>query len=191
MKHFGMLCAACAAVMLCSACGTGNKTDEMMQADMTLTVPEGFDQAYSDCLKTYFEAIEHKDYAAYQSVVYPPYLDVYADFLKENDKTVESAFDEMCTRFDEDGYESWHITELQVPEYTSDETSTDAFFQAFVAGNVFDDAFVEQCKKDAQELQDVKFSLYVLYQGDEEAVPVAENKEILMVKTSDGTYLFG
>ena len=44
---------------------------------------------------------------------------------------------------------------------------------------------------EAEEIRDVQFSLQALYSGDEEPVIVVNGNEIMMVKTADGTYLFG
>jgi hypothetical protein len=120
MKRFCVWSTVCAAVLLLTGCSTEEKTDPMTE-EMTVTVAEGFDADYSACLKTYFEAVENKDFAAYQSVVYPPYLEVYTEYLKESDKTPESAFETLCSRFDEDGYNSWHIAEISLSESTGGE----------------------------------------------------------------------
>jgi hypothetical protein len=162
-----------------------------MTTEMTVTAAEGFDADYTNCLKAYFTAIEQKDFAAYQSVVYPPYLDAYTEYLKQSGKTLESAFETLCQKFDEDGYERWHITDLSVSEAEGGETYVDSFFDAYISGGVFDEKFKEQCRKDANEVRDIQFSLAVLYEGDDEPVPVATGSEILMLKTDAGTYLFG
>lgn len=189
MKRFTAWSTACAAVMLLTGCGT--QEPDPMKSELTVSAPEELDTAYTDCLKTYFEAIENKDFAAYQSVVYPPYMEVYKEYLKKSDKTVEAAFETLCTKFDEDGYERWHITGLEAAEAEGGEDGVNSFFDAFVAGGVFDEAFKEQCRKDTNEVRDIQFSLSILYEGDEEPVPVATGSEILMMKTDTGTYLFG
>ena len=65
------------------------------------------------------------------------------------------------------------------------------FFSTYENAGVFDSAFTEQTKKDAKEMRNVKFTLYALYAGDDEPVAVAENREIIVIKTEDGAYLFG
>lgn len=189
MKRFGMLCAACAATLLFSGCGA-EKTDPMKE-EMLLTAPDDFDADYSNCLKTYFQAVENKDFETYKTVVYPPYLTVYEEYLKGTDSSLEAAFETLCTRFDEDGYASWHLTELSVSESTGGEADSDAFFEAYVNGGVFDEQFVEQCKKETKEIKDIVFSVGALYEGDETPVAVVSDSEILMMKTDAGTYLFG
>ena len=67
----------------------------------------------------------------------------------------------------------------------------DDFFHAYSAAGIFDDAFVESTKKDASEMHDVLFTLYALYDGDEEAVPIITNGEMFVLKNAEGAYLFG
>ena len=52
-------------------------------------------------------------------------------------------------------------------------------------------SYYAQKIKEAEEIRDVQFSLQALYSGDEEPVTVVSGNEIMMVKTADGTYLFG
>lgn len=197
MKMQRLICTACAAMLCLTACGSSSTAEESetpsMDSELTVTAAEGFDPDYGECLKRYFEAVEHKDYAAYEAAVYPPYLEAYTEYLAKNDSTPEKAFESLCTRFDEDGYESWHLTELKTAYYES-ETEDDplaSFFEAFTGSDVFDDAFVADCYEQAEDMRDVVFTVYALYSGDDAAVPVVTNGEILMLKTSEGTFLFG
>ena len=187
-----LICTAGAAMLCLTACGTAEESSmPTMDGEMTMTAAEDFDPAYGDCLKRYFEAMEQKDFYAYKAVVYPPYLDAYSAYLAKNDSTLEQAFSSLCTRFDEDGYESWHVTELQLSYYAGEDEPLEAFFEAYTGSDVFDDDFVAACYEQATDMQDVVFTVYALYSGDDAAVPVVTNGEILMLKTDDGTFLFG
>lgn len=193
-------CAAvCAAAML--LCGTGCGSSGSSSAaessavssseGLQMTVKDGVDADCAACLKKYFEAIDHKDYAAYQETVYAPYREAYAKILKEKNITPEDDFKKLCTRFDEDGYESWSLTELSVWYYENENTSIDNFFKRYVDGGIFDNQFVEDCKSKASEIHDVMFSLKALYAGDSEAVTVVDSAGVLMLKTADGWFLIG
>ncbi|MCQ2417240.1 MAG: hypothetical protein MJ071_05445 [Oscillospiraceae bacterium] len=209
MKKLAII-SECLALLALTACGASPAVTENGEKDgsesvsessaakesdaasgLVMQTPEGFDEEISECLKTYFTAIEQHRYAGYEETVYPPYVEVYAEYLKEREMTLETAFDSLCSRFDEDGYDSWHLTELVAEETELTEDELNNFFDAYVSGGVFDEAFVEQCKEDADEIKDIKFTLYALYEGDEEAIPIVTGSEILMLKTEAGTYLFG
>lgn len=164
---------------------------ESRSEGLTIHADEDVDSAYVETLKTYFTAIEKKDFAAFQSVMYPPYLESYNKYLNDNGTTPEENFEKLCTRFDEDGYESWTLTDLHISYYPEEKVDLDDFFSAFKDAGILDDKLIEQCKKESEEIRDVQFSLYALYAGDEDAVPVVNGNEIMMVKTKDGTYLFG
>ena len=87
--------------------------------------------------------------------------------------------------------QSWTLTDLHISYYPEEKVDLDDFFSAFKDAGILDDKLIEQCKKESEEIRDVQFSLYALYAGDEDAVPVVNGNEIMMVKTKDGTYLFG
>ena len=137
------------------------------------------------------ELLDKEDYAAYEAQVYPPYQEAYSEFLKNNGTSdLQSAFADMHAQFDEDGYAGWHFTQLDL-DYCENE-DIDDFFNAYVNAGIYDEAFVEACRKDAKELRDIQFTLYALYDGDAEATPVVQNGEIIVIQTNDGKYyLFG
>jgi hypothetical protein len=56
---------------------------------------------------------------------------------------------------------------------------------------LIDEAFVTQCESAAKEYQDVQFSLYAIYSGDAEPVRVSRERELFLIKTEDGVFLFG
>lgn len=169
----------------------GETAEESVSEGLNVQAEEGVDSAYVDTLTTYFKAIEEKDYAAFKSVMYPPYLESYNAYLTKNEITPEENFEKLCTRFDEDGYESWRLTNLNIAYYPEDQVDLDDFFSAFKDAGILDDTLIENCKKEAEEIRDVQFSLQALYAGDAEPVTVVSGNEIMMVKTTDGTYLFG
>lgn len=186
-----------AAMLALTACGTtqqssGAETAEESVSDgLNVHAEDGVDSAYVDTLTTYFTAIEQKDYEAFKSVMYPPYLESYNAYLQNNGTTPEENFERLCTRFDEDGYESWRLTDLNISYYPEEQVDLDDFFSAFKDAGILDDKLIENCKKDSEEIRDVQFSLQALYAGDQEPVTVVSGNEIMMVKTAEGTYLFG
>ncbi len=190
MKRFLTLC--CAALLLTGCAASESAAPESVtEIPETLTVEaeEGFDQAYADCLRDYFAAIGSADYEAYKKTVYPAYLECYAKYLATENETAESAFDSLCHRFDEDGYESWRLTTLTVGDCAN--SNIDNFFETYRKWGFIDDAFVTAAKADAQEIRHVQFSLYALYAGDEEPVCVARGVETLMLRNADGIYVIG
>ena len=199
-----IIAAGMLAAMLClTGCSNGKtqqpsdsvnieEQSEAVSTDgLTVQASEEVDSAYIETLKTYFTAIEQKDIEAFRSVMYPPYLEAYNAYLEKQGSTPEENFEALCKRFDEDGYESWKLTELELSYYPEDKVDLDDFFQAFIDAGIFDEKLAEECKKNAEEVRDVQFSLQALYAGDEEPVTVVSGNEIMMVKTADGTYLFG
>ena len=196
-------CALLAAGMLClTACSGESSIAESStsaaetQDGITLHTAEDVDTRYAETLKRYFDAINAKDYDAYLSTVYPPYSEAYSAFLTEKGSSLEQAFAEMCTRFDEDGYESWKLTDLTVSyykketEYVQSDGISD-YFSAYVKMGVLDEGFEETCRKNAEELRDVQFSLSALYAGDDAPVTVVSGQEIMMLIDKDGCWLFG
>lgn len=199
-----LIAAGILAAMLCmtgcsndTAQSSENSAESSAQSDtstekgLQVDAAEDVDSAYIDTLKTYFTAIEQKDYEAFKKTMYPPYLEAYSEYLKEQGSSSEESFKNLCSRFDEDGYESWTLTNLQISYYPEEKVNIDDFFQAFIDAGIFDDKLAEDCKKNAEEIRDVQFSLQALYAGDEAPVTVVSGNEIMMVKTADGTYLFG
>lgn len=190
-----LIAGICAAMLCLTACGGAEDKAEQSKAGhsggLTVHADENMDSDYIDTLKTYFTAIEKKDFAAYESVMYPPYLESFSAYLKENNKTIEENFDTICKRFDEDGYESWTLTDLHLSYYPEEKLDLDGFFNAFKDAGIIDETLIENCKKNSDEIRDVQFTLYALYAGDEDPVPVVNGNEIMMVKTGEGTYLFG
>lgn len=181
-----------------SGSGTESSTAEssVSQADtapaMVVSVTDDtFNKEYADCVRKYFEAIDKEDYEAYEAQVYPPYQEAYDAFLKsKGNADLHSAFADMHAQFDEDGYESWHFSQLDL-DYCENE-DIDDFFDAYISAGIYDEAFVEACRKDAKELRDIQFTLYALYEGDAEAIPVVQNGEIIVIQTNDDKYyLFG
>ena len=167
------------------------QNDTNTEKGLQIDAAEEVDSAYIDTLKVYFTAIEQKDYEAFKKTMYPPYLEAFNAYLQAQGSTPEENFQSLCTRFDEDGYESWTLTNLQVSYYPDENVDLDDFFSAFIDAGIFDEKLAEDCKKNAEEIRDVQFSLQALYAGDEAPVTVVSGNEILMVKTADGTYLFG
>ena len=201
MKRFILVCCAALSALCCTACGTasagGSSAEESSQQKaqsdgLNVVCGESMDQAYADVLKAYFEAIDHQDYAAYQKTVYAPYQESYNKFLESKGSDLETTFrEDLCTRFDEDGYDGWTLTELQIEYCPPEKEDLDDFFNAYSKAGIFDDTFVENTKEDAAEMHDIMFTLYALYDGDEEAVPVVTNGEIFVLKNEEGTYLLG
>lgn len=193
-----LIAAGILSAMLClTGCNAGNAQSDpaestaKSQEGLTVSASEEVDSAYSDLLKTYFTAVEQKDYETFKKTMYPPYLESFNAYLKEQGTTPEENFESLCTRFDEDGYESWTLTNLSISYYPEENVDLDGFFNAFIEAGIFDDQLAENCKKEAEDIRDVQFSLQALYSGDEEPVTVVSGSEIMMVKTADGTYLFG
>ena len=124
MKRIILICCAAVTAFCCTACsntakGGSSAGESKQQADgLKVTCSNDMDQAYADLMKSYFEAIEHKDYAAYQKIVYPPYQESYGKFLESQGTDPETTFrEDLCTQFDEDGYDGWTLTELQIEYY--------------------------------------------------------------------------
>lgn len=198
MKRILGICCAALTAVCCTACaekapdGVSVQEDSQQEDGLKVVCGESMDQEYADLMKAYFEAIESKDYAAYQKTVYPPYQESYGKFLEQKGTDAETTFrEDLCTQFDEDGYDGWTLTELQIEYYPEEREDLDDFFNAYARAGIFDDAFVESCKKDASEMHDILFTLYALYNGDEEAVPIITNGEMFVLKNADGAYLFG
>lgn len=192
----GWMFGLCAAALLCTACGetpAESTNDSAAEAAQGLTVhaAENFDAAYSDCIRAYFEAIDRGDYEAYCAAMYPPYLKAYETYLEANGTEPEEAFADLCARFDEDGYESWTLTDIDLAYYPEEKVDLDGFFSAYESAGIFDADFAENCRSETEEIRDIQFTLYALYAGDEDAVPVVSGSELIAVKTPEGVYVFG
>ena len=182
----------CAALLLSAGCAeSSTASSETAAQGITVQADEDVDAAYTECVRKYFEAVEKKDHEAYRSGMYPPYLEAYEAYLEKQGTTPDDAFAELCSRFDEDGYESWTLTELDVSYYPEEKVDLDGFFKQYASAGIFAEDFGEKCKKETEEIRDLQFSLYALYAGDEEPVPVVRGNEMIAVKTKDGVYLFG
>ena len=191
-----------AAAMLLTAlpgCGDkkGSSADESssavitMNSELHVSADENVDPECSECIRTYFLSLENCDYDAYKAALYPPYREHYENWLKQNDLTPEKDFDKMCRRFDEDGYESWHLTELALTYYQDEASTIPDFLNSFVTGNIVPEDFPDQLNTDCSEIHDVVFSLQALYSGDTEPTTVVQRQGILAVKNADGWYLLG
>ena len=206
MKKFGVILLAALALLSVTGCsetaGNGGTQEttaaaaEKSAGGIEVTTGDGFDEEYSPVLKAYFEAIEKQDFDAYKASIYPPFYEKLEAFYKQQDKTMEDVFAGLHRQFDEDGYESWTFTRMYLTYYANSQgvsSENDAldFLAAFQTNGIVDEAFVEDTKKAARDMQDVKFTVYALYNGDEEDVAVLSGKEILTIKTEAGTYLFG
>ena len=191
------ICGICAALLCCTGCGeTSSQTDsepaeKNSAGDMTVEAADGFDETYQTLIADYFQAIENEDLEAYKAAMYPPYLEAFEKYVTENGSSLEERFQEVCHRFDEDGYESWKLTKLELSYYPEDKVDLDDFFDAYASAGIFDADFIANCKEDTSEIKDVQFSLYALYEGDEEPVQVIGGSEMMVMKNADGAYLFG
>ncbi len=193
--------AALAALLLLTGCNDGGSSSAgsseqpvSSAADyskLNVIASDGVDPGCTECIRSYFLSLEQHDFDAYQKALYPPFREIYAKFLAEKGSTPEEAFGDMCAQFDEDGYESWRLTELRLMYYEKESETIEEIFSRYIEGKVFDDAFEKNTKSDASELHDVVFSLDALYAGDTEPVNVVERSGILAVKNADGWFVFG
>ena len=176
-----------------------NTEQKAESTEINVETAEDFDSAYADALRRYFKAIEQKDFDGYKAEIYPPYWDKLTEYYSQDGKTMEEVFDTVCHRFDEDGYESWKITDITAQYYVNQKAAENGietddvsdFLDAFADAGIIDTAFKEDLQKAATDIRDVQFAVDVLYEGDEEPVRVVSGSEMLMLKTSDGTFLFG
>lgn len=182
--------------------GTGTGTAAVTQAaapgELTVETEEGFDEDYVPVLKAYFSAIDKQDYESYKAAIYPPFFEKLTEYYQKQNpaKTMEQVFEGLHKKFDEDGYEGWSFTSLIAGYYrnregVSSEQDAYDFLNAFKDGGMIDESFVEETKKAAKDMKNIKFTVYALYKGDADAVPAVNGQEILGIKTEDGVYLFG
>ena len=175
-----------AAVMLLCSCSRKEGSAEGIAAAYDAA---NFEKGFADCISAYFEAVQNKDFIAYKQTVYAPYAEVYGNYLESKGKTLEASFASMADQFNEDGYESWDFTEIQLNYHPNEDV--DDFFETWVEIGVFDEQFAEDCKAEAIAIRDVEFTLFALYKGDKAAVPVVQGGEMIMIQTEKGYFLFG
>lgn len=187
----GLLFLSALMLLTMSSCEkASSSSSEQPQDGIVLQYEENqFDAGYGECIKRYFEALEQSDFAGYQNTVYPPYQTVYADFLESKGSDLNTTFQNMKKQFDEDGYESWTFTKLELSYCATEDVEN--FFETWISAGIFDEAFANDCKEDAVEIRDVQFTLYAQYEGDDYTVPVVQNGEMIMLKTDEGYYLIG
>lgn len=190
------ICGICAALLCCTGCAASSAADgesavEEIGDEMAVEAAEGFDPEYQKLVTGYFLAIETQDFEAYKAAMYPPYLEAFEKYVTKNGSSLEESFHDVCHRFDEDGYDGWRLTKLELSYYPEDKVDFDDFFKAYISAGIFDEQFAEDCRADAEEIRDVQFSLYALYSGDDEPVKVVGGSELIAVKNADGIYLFG
>jgi len=194
-RYLGLLCAA-ALCFTAAGCGSSSESSTAESSlvktnGIQVTASDEVDSGCADCIKAYFEAIEEKDYEKYLKYVYPPYREAYDKLLEKDETDPRDDFQMLCKRFDEDGYDSWTLTDLTLSYYENESTSIDKWFENYVRNDFFDEEFAEECKKSAEEIHDVIFSLSALYSGDEEPVTVVSGTGILTIKNADGWFIFG
>ncbi len=206
-KMFGWLLAGVLAVTLCGCDFSGggesaaeSSAQESQGSDeLTVNLADGIDPEYGETIKRYFTAIEKQDFEGYKAEIYPPFFEKLTEYYSKDGKTMEDVFQTVCHRFDEDGYESWKLTRISAGYYTDSRAEANGiekdytadFLDAYVSSGIIDDAFSEEVQKAASDLQDLQFSVFALYEGDEEECKVVSGAEILVLKTEDGTFLFG
>ncbi|MCQ2407809.1 MAG: hypothetical protein MJ065_04690 [Oscillospiraceae bacterium] len=166
---------------------------ESSEDGLTIRAAADVDTAYIPLLRKYFKAIEAEDYDTYLTVLYPPFKDAFSAFIEsqEGDETLKDVFGEVCHRFDEDGYASWKLTTLEMENMPEEGIDIENFFDAYINAGYFDESLKKECLESTEDIQDIRFSLYALYEGDEEPVKVVDENEIIVLKTKDGAYLFG
>ena len=205
----------CGIMLLGTGCGAGSSADnstaensaaessaaeqssaeikESTEDGLTIRAAADVDEAYIPLLRKYFKAIENEDYDTYLTVLYPPFKDAFSAYVEsmEGDETLKDVFSDVCHRFDEDGYESWKLTTLEMENMPEGGIDIEGFFDSYINAGYFDESLKKECLENAEDIQDIRFSLYALYEGDEEPVMVVDDNEIIVLKTRDGAYLFG
>ena len=166
---------------------------ESTEDGLTIRAAADVDEAYIPLLRKYFKAIESEDYDTYLTVLYPPFKEAFSAYVEsmEGDETLKDVFSDVCHRFDEDGYESWKLTTLEMENMPEGGIDIEGFFDSYINAGYFDESLKKECLENAEDIQDIRFSLYALYEGDEEPVMVVDENEIIVLKTKDGAYLFG
>lgn len=172
---------------------SSSDTKESTEDGLTIRAAADVDDDYISLLRKYFKAVENEDYDTYLTLLYPPFKDAFAAYVEslEGDETLKDVFSDVCHRFDEDGYESWKLTTLEMENMPEEGIDIDSFFDAYIKAGYFDESVKKECLDSSENIQDIRFSLYALYEGDEEPVRVVNQNEIIVLKNKDGVFLFG
>lgn len=179
-----------AALLLTGCRGGESSGSETVPADgITMHADESVSDEYTEAVKTYFTAIEQSDFAAYAAMMHPVYSEAFGEYLKQKGSSLEENFAAQHKRFDEDGYDSWRITDISLTKHT--DPDYDYFFKQFVNAGILTDAQAQSVRDGAEALEDLKFSVDVLYAGDDAPVTAVTNMELVLFKTADGIKLFG
>ena len=166
---------------------------ESTEDGLTIRAAADVDEAYIPLIRKYFKAIESEDYDTYLTVLYPPFKEAFSAYIEaqEGDETLKDVFGNVCHRFDEDGYDSWKLTTLEMENMPEGGIDIEGFFDSYINAGYFDESLKKECLENAEDIQDIRFRLYALYEGDEKPVKVVDDNEIIVLKTKDGAYLFG
>ena len=159
--------------------------------EITVHAEDGVEDEYADLISGYFAAIGRQDFEAYKAALYPPFAEAYGAYLEKDGSSLETVFNGMHDMFNEDGYESWHFSDITIANYPEERVDLDGFFNAYVSAGYFEQELADQCREEAEEIRDFQFSVSALYTGDEEPVEVISGKEIIALRTAEGVYLFG
>lgn len=179
-----------AAALLLTGCRGGESSGGTVSpAGITMHPTEDVGSEYTDAVQAYFTALEQNDYDAYYTLMHPVYAEAFSAYLAKKDSDLEKNFAAQRKRFDEDGYESWHITDITLSRYENPEY--DYFFSRFTEAGILTDEQVQAVKDSAEETEDLEFSIDVLYQGDDEPVTAFSKQELVLFKTADGIRFFG
>lgn len=179
-----------AALLLTGCQGGESSAGKPVPADgIALNSSDSVPAEYAETVKAYFTAIEQKDYAAYSDLMHPVYREAYGAFLQNKGSSLEANFASQRKRLDEDGYDSWRITDITLDLYPNPDY--DYFFTRFTEAGILTDDQVKAVRDSAEEMQDLQFTVNVLYEGDEEPVPTISGMELILFKTADGIKLFG
>ena len=179
-----------AALLLTGCRGGESSAPRVIPEGITLHTDEDVSSEYAETVKAYFAAVEQNDFEAYAGMVHPVYLSAFRTYLEEQkDSSPEENFARQHKRFDEDGYDSWRITDLTLSVYQ--EPDYDYYFKQFTDAGILTEEQVQTVRDSAEEMQDLKFSVDVLYEGDTEPVTVFRNQQMILFKTADGIRIFG
>ena len=166
---------------------------ESTEDGLTIRAAADVDEAYIPLIRKYFKAIESEDYDTYLTVLYPPFKEAFSAYIEaqEGNETLKDVFGNVCHRFDEDGYDSWKLTTLEMENMPEEGVDIEDFFDSYINAGYFDESLKKECLENTEDIQDIRFRLYALYEGDEKPVKVVDDNEIIVLKTKDGAYLFG
>ena len=187
MKRVSVLLAA---ALLLAGCRGGESSGSTLPPEgITMHPTEDIADIYTDTVKAYFTALEQNDFDAYLALVHPVYKEAFGAYLTKKDSSLEKNFTAQRKRFDEDGYESWRITDITLSKHQNPDY--DYFFRQFTEAGILTEEQVKAVKDSAEETEDVKFSVDALYQGDAEPVTVFYGQQMILFKTADGVRCFG